>query len=85
MELLSTIAYRLNGKNCVRLGKALYLLPGRWYSGYEMACSLLVRHRTVGIWQKPPDASQNIYMVPAFTGLGAPYWGYGVSWGRCLV
>ena len=33
-----------------------------------------VRPRTATVWPPAPIAGQDVYLVPAFVGLGAPYW-----------
>lgn len=71
-KLLSTVAYTINGKTC-------YALEGSIYS----ACNGIDWLKKIGIIQSASQTEQlansitdtnGVYLVPAFSGLGAPYW-----------
>ena len=71
--LLSTIAYRLNGKTVYALEGSIFI-AGSVVQWLRDGLHLISTASDSGDLAKTADASQNIYMVPAFTGLGAPYW-----------
>ncbi|MEM6550104.1 MAG: glycerol kinase GlpK [Pseudomonadota bacterium] len=72
-RLLTTIAYRLNGKPTYALEGSIFIAGAvvQWLrDGLKMI-------REAGETQalaEAADAHQAVYLVPAFTGLGAPYW-----------
>jgi glycerol kinase len=72
-RLLTTIAYQLDGR-------ATYALEGSIFVAGAVVQWLrdglgLIRHasETQGLAERA-DPGQRLYLVPAFTGLGAPYW-----------
>lgn len=72
-RLLSTIAYRLNGKTTYALEGSIFIAGAvvQWLrDGLK-----IIRHaaETQPLAQQA-DAGQEVIMVPAFTGLGAPHW-----------
>ncbi|SEN46829.1 glycerol kinase [Paracoccus alcaliphilus] len=72
-RLLTTIAYRLDGRTTYALEGSIFVAGAvvQWLrDGLQ-----LIRHaRDTQALSAQADASQNIIIVPAFTGLGAPYW-----------
>jgi len=72
-RLLTTIAYQLDGKPTYALEGSIFIAGAvvQWLrDGLQMI-------REAGETQALADAadsSQRVYLVPAFTGLGAPYW-----------
>jgi glycerol kinase len=72
-RLLSTIAYRLDGKSTYALEGSIFVAGAavQWIrDGLK-----LVRHASeTGPLAQSADPSQHVYMVPAFVGLGAPWW-----------
>ena len=54
--------------------RAAFSSAGRWSSGCGMSCVSSTRRPTANTL--PPRLPDNggVYVVPAFTGLGAPYW-----------
>ena len=72
-RLLTTIAYQLDGKPTYALEGSIFIAGAvvQWLRdglGLVRAAA-----ETQGLAEQA-DASQQVYMVPAFTGLGAPYW-----------
>lgn len=72
-RLLTTIAYRIDGQTHYALEGSIFVAGAavQWLrDGLKIISSA---GETEGL-AKSADAAQNIYVVPAFTGLGAPYW-----------
>jgi len=72
-KLLTTVAYRLNGRVTYGLEGSIFIAGAavQWLrDGLG-----LIKHaaETEAIATAHPDA-RGVYLVPAFTGLGAPYW-----------
>lgn len=72
-RLLTTIAYRLNGQTSYALEGSIFVAGAaiQWLrDGLK-----LIRHadETEALAERVGDQS-GVYLVPAFTGLGAPYW-----------
>ena len=72
-RLLTTVAFRLNGKVCYGLEGSIFIAGAsvQWLRD----AMKMVSHAsdTEAIARANPD-SHGVYVVPAFTGLGAPYW-----------
>jgi len=72
-RLLTTIAYRINGKPCYAIEGSIFIAGAavQWLRDglkiIESASDTLSLAKSAGI-------NHGTYMVPAFTGLGAPYW-----------
>lgn len=72
-RLLTTIAYRINGKPCYAIEGSIFIAGAavQWLRDglkiIESASDTLNLAKSAGI-------NHGTYMVPAFTGLGAPYW-----------
>ena len=73
-NLLSTIAYRINGKTCYALEGSIFIAGAaiQWLRDILKVISDV--NETEELYEKS-ESDQQIYMVPAFVGLGAPYWG----------
>ncbi|MBK4214503.1 glycerol kinase GlpK [Paracoccus caeni] len=72
-RLLTTLAYRLDGKSTYALEGSIFIAGAvvQWLrDGLKI---IREASETQGLSEKADD-SQQIIMVPAFTGLGAPYW-----------
>lgn len=72
-RLLTTIAYQLDGKPTYALEGSIFIAGAvvQWLrDGLKL---IKEASETQDLFAKADD-SQNIIMVPAFTGLGAPYW-----------
>ncbi len=72
-RMLTTIAYRFGGKPCYALEGSIFIAGAavQWLrDGLKIIKS---SQDTETLAQQASDASE-VYMVPAFTGLGAPYW-----------
>ena len=71
-KLLSTIAYKIDGKICYALEGSIFI-AGAVVQWLRDSINIIDTADQVGhLASKAKD--QNIYFVPAFTGLGAPYW-----------
>lgn len=72
-KLLTTIAYQLNGTPVYAIEGSIFMAGAvvQWLrDGLKM-----VRHASeTKMLAESADDSEQIYFVPAFTGLGAPYW-----------
>ncbi len=72
-RLLSTVAYRLNGKPTYALEGSIFV-AGAAVQWLRDAVHLIgAAGETEGLAKSIAD-TQGVYLVPAFTGLGAPYW-----------
>jgi glycerol kinase len=72
-RLLTTIAYQLNGKRTYALEGAIFVAGAavQWLrDGLKI---IDAAHRT-GDLAAAADQNQQVYLIPAFVGLGAPYW-----------
>ena len=72
-RLLSTIAYRINGKTTYALEGSIFIAGAavQWLrDGLELISSA---NESEQLARQLPD-NNGVYVVPAFTGLGAPYW-----------
>jgi len=72
-KLLSTVAYRLDGKVTYAMEGSIFI-AGAAVQWLRDAVHLIKRAGdTEDIARSIPD-TRGVYLVPAFTGLGAPYW-----------
>ncbi|HUR39891.1 MAG TPA: glycerol kinase GlpK [Verrucomicrobiae bacterium] len=72
-RLLSTVAYRLNGQTTYAMEGSIFI-AGAAVQWLRDAVHLIKRAGdTEAIARKLKD-TRGVYLVPAFTGLGAPYW-----------
>ena len=72
-RLLGTIAYQLDGKPTYALEGSIFIAGAvvQWLrDGLKIIRDASETHALA----EAADATQAIYLVPAFTGLGAPYW-----------
>ncbi|HID69630.1 MAG TPA: glycerol kinase GlpK [Desulfobacterales bacterium] len=72
-RLLSTIAYQLDGQRCYALEGSIFI-AGAAIQWLRDGLGILEKASDAGSLARKSDSGQNVYLVPAFTGLGAPYW-----------
>jgi len=72
-RLLTTIAYRLNGRVTYALEGSIFV-AGSAVQWLRDGLGLLSQASQADALAKAADPEQRLYLVPAFTGLGAPYW-----------
>jgi glycerol kinase len=72
-RLLTTIAYRLDGKTTYALEGAIFI-AGASVQWMRDMLGLFEKSSDAGALAAKADPTQNVYLVPAFTGLGAPWW-----------
>ncbi|ATU93085.1 glycerol kinase GlpK [Phyllobacterium zundukense] len=72
-RLLTTIAYRLNGKTTYALEGSIFI-AGAAVQWLRDGLKLIGSAPETGKLADQADPSQNVYLVPAFVGLGAPHW-----------
>jgi glycerol kinase len=72
-RLLTTVAYQLNGKRTYALEGAIFI-AGAAVQWLRDGLKIVRKASETGALAKAADPSQQVYLVPAFVGLGAPYW-----------
>jgi glycerol kinase len=72
-RLLTTIAYRLNGKPTYALEGSIFI-AGATIQWLRDGLQLIKQAGETETLAKQTPLDHGVYMVPAFTGLGAPYW-----------
>ncbi|MDO6460497.1 glycerol kinase GlpK [Granulosicoccaceae sp. 1_MG-2023] len=72
-RLLSTIAYQLNGQPVYALEGSIFI-AGAAVQWLRDGLGIINQASETGALARQADPNQNVYLVPAFTGLGAPYW-----------
>ncbi|MHA6691685.1 glycerol kinase GlpK [Devosia sp. A449] len=72
-RLLTTIAYRLDGQTSYALEGSIFI-AGAAVQWIRDGLKLVKHASETGPLAESADPSQNVYMVPAFVGLGAPWW-----------
>jgi glycerol kinase len=72
-RLLTTIAYQLDGKPTYALEGSIFV-AGAAVQWLRDGLKIIDRADWSGPMAEAADPNQNLYLVPAFTGLGAPYW-----------
>ncbi|RUU77036.1 glycerol kinase GlpK [Mesorhizobium sp. M7A.F.Ca.MR.362.00.0.0] len=72
-RLLTTIAYRLNGKTTYALEGSIFI-AGAAVQWLRDGIKVIGKAEQSGKLADEADPTQNIYLVPAFVGLGAPHW-----------
>ncbi|MBV9626547.1 MAG: glycerol kinase GlpK [Xanthobacteraceae bacterium] len=72
-RLLTTIAYRLAGRTAYALEGSIFV-AGAAIQWLRDQLKIISRADEAGELAQQADAAQEIYFVPAFTGLGAPWW-----------
>ncbi|MBA4776435.1 glycerol kinase GlpK [Agrobacterium salinitolerans] len=72
-RLLTTIAYRLDGVTTYALEGSIFI-AGAAVQWLRDELGFISVASEVSALAEKADAHQRVYLVPAFTGLGAPYW-----------
>jgi glycerol kinase len=72
-RLLTTIAYQLEGRRTYALEGAIFV-AGAAVQWLRDALKIIAAAPEVGPLAQRADPAEQIYLVPAFVGLGAPYW-----------
>ncbi|SON57371.1 Glycerol kinase [Hartmannibacter diazotrophicus] len=72
-RLLTTIAYRLDGKTTYALEGSIFI-AGAAVQWLRDGLKMIDKAAKSGELAAASDPEQAIYLVPAFVGLGAPYW-----------
>ncbi len=72
-RLLTTIAYQLNGVPTYGLEGSIFI-AGAAVQWLRDGLGIIDDAGATGAMAQKADSEQNVYLVPAFTGLGAPYW-----------
>ena len=72
-RLLTTIAYQLGGKRTYALEGAIFI-AGAAVQWLRDGIKVIKTAKEAGGLAKSADPQQQVYLVPAFVGLGAPYW-----------
>tara|TARA_B100000902_G_scaffold54251_1_gene60955 strand:- start:2378 stop:3874 length:1497 start_codon:yes stop_codon:yes gene_type:complete len=72
-NLLTTIAYRINGKNTYALEGSIFI-AGAAIQWLRDSLKIIKSAEETEKLYGQNDKTQQIYFVPAFVGLGAPYW-----------
>jgi glycerol kinase len=72
-RLLTTVAYQLEGKRTYALEGAIFI-AGAAVQWLRDGLKVVKKAADTGALAKAADKNQNVYLVPAFVGLGAPYW-----------
>jgi len=72
-RMITTIAYRLGGKTTYALEGSIFI-AGAAVQWLRDGLGLISQASESGTLATRADPNQQVYVVPAFTGLGAPYW-----------
>ena len=72
-RLLTTIAYRIGGKTTYALEGAIFM-AGASVQWLRDMLKVVEKSSDSGVLAARSDQDQNVYLVPAFVGLGAPWW-----------
>ena len=72
-RLLTTIAYRLNGRTTYALEGSIFI-AGAVVQWLRDGLKIIREAKETQPLAASADPSQDVVLVPAFTGLGAPYW-----------
>lgn len=72
-RLLTTIAYRLNGRTTYALEGSIFV-AGAAVQWLRDGIKVIGKAEHSGELAAKADETQNVYLVPAFVGLGAPHW-----------
>ena len=72
-RLLTTIAYRLDGRTTYALEGSIFI-AGAAVQWLRDGVKMIAKAAHSGELAAQADDTQNVYLVPAFVGLGAPYW-----------
>src|SRR6476646_6473896 len=72
-KLLTTIAYQLGGKRTYALEGSIFV-AGSAVQWLRDGIGIIKQASETGPLADKSDSMQSVYLVPAFVGLGAPYW-----------
>ena len=72
-RLLTTVAYRMKGRPTYALEGSIFI-AGAAVQWLRDGLGILDRAEQSGAFAAQADPEQEVYLVPAFTGLGAPWW-----------
>ncbi len=72
-RMLTTIAYQLNGQRTYALEGSIFI-AGAAVQWLRDGLGIIENASQTGALAAQADPSQEVILVPAFTGLGAPYW-----------
>ena len=72
-NLLTTIAYQLNGKASYALEGSVFI-AGAVVQWLRDNLGIIKNSSEIEALAQSASSSEGVYFVPAFTGLGAPYW-----------
>ena len=72
-RLLTTLAYRLNGRATYAVEGAIFI-AGAAIQWLRDGLGLIKNARESEALARAADPARRVYLVPAFTGLGAPHW-----------
>ena len=72
-RLLTTVAYQLGGKRTYALEGAIFV-AGAAVQWLRDGLGVIADAAETGALAATADPNQEVYLVPAFVGLGAPYW-----------
>ncbi len=72
-NLLTTIAYQLEGKRTYALEGSIFV-AGSAVQWLRDGLGIIKEASETGPLADQADSAQDVYLVPAFVGLGAPYW-----------
>lgn len=72
-RLLTTVAYRLNGKTTYALEGSIFV-AGAAVQWLRDSLKLIGHAADTEKLARSVESTDGVYLVPAFTGLGAPYW-----------
>ncbi|MFZ0767536.1 glycerol kinase GlpK [Bradyrhizobium sp.] len=72
-KLLTTIAYQLRGKRTYALEGSIFV-AGSAVQWLRDGLGVIKQAAETGPLAEKSDSAQSVYLVPAFVGLGAPYW-----------
>jgi len=72
-KLLTTIAYQLNGQRTYALEGSIFV-AGSAVQWLRDGLGIIKSAAETGPLADKSDSTQSVYLVPAFVGMGAPYW-----------
>jgi glycerol kinase len=72
-KLLTTIAYQLGGQRTYALEGSIFV-AGSSVQWLRDGLGIIKQASETGSLADQSDSTQSVYLVPAFVGLGAPYW-----------
>ena len=72
-RLLGTVAYRLNGETTYALEGSIFM-AGAAVQWLRDGLKIIDRAEQTEALARQANPEHSVYLVPAFTGLGAPYW-----------